>query len=181
MVSLGLGRPGEGLGKLGARLGRWGPRLGQRLQNIEGMKGRKDQEGEWVRPFVNDEEASLLSESRPRGGQERGRQGGAGASRQCTAEGAEYGTQVWKVGREVVHRASGWGKAGGGGASWAGRSKPGRVGRLTCRILQRSDRQSMSSQGWYMPSVTQFSRITSMLTHSNHVHTESRTKQLGRR
>lgn len=67
-----------------------------------------------------------------------------------------------------------------GGAAWAGHSKPGRAGRLTCRILQRSDRQSMSSQGWYMPSVTQFSRITSMLTHSNHVHTESRTKQSGR-
>lgn len=42
--------------------------------------------------------------------------------------------------------------------------------RLTCRILQRSDRHSMSSHGWYMPRVTQFSRITSMLTHSNHVY-----------
>lgn len=64
---------------------------------------------------------------------------------------------------------------------------PGLVGRdtagsggLTCRILQRSDRQSISSHGWYMPSVTQFSRITSMLMHSNHVHIESRTKQWGR-
>lgn len=46
----------------------------------------------------------------------------------------------------------------------------GGAGGLTCRILQRSDRQSMSSHGWYMPSVTQFSRMTSMLTHSNHVH-----------
>lgn len=54
------------------------------------------------------------------------------------------------------------------------------LGGLTCRILQRSDRQSMSSQGWYMPSVTQFNRITSMLTHSNHVHIESRTKLWGR-
>lgn len=42
--------------------------------------------------------------------------------------------------------------------------------KLTCRILQRSDKHSMSSHGWYMPRVTQFSRMTSMLTHSNHVH-----------
>lgn len=47
--------------------------------------------------------------------------------------------------------------------------RKGKTERLTCRILQRSDRHSMSSHGWYMPRVTQFSRMTSMLTHSNHV------------
>lgn len=45
----------------------------------------------------------------------------------------------------------------------------GTAERLTCRILQRSDRHSMSSHGWYMPRVTQFRRMTSILTHSNHV------------
>lgn len=44
----------------------------------------------------------------------------------------------------------------------------------TCRILQRGESQAMSSQGWNMPSVTQLSRITSMLTLSNHLHTPSR-------
>lgn len=48
--------------------------------------------------------------------------------------------------------------------------RKGTTERLTCRILQRSDRHSMSSHGWYMPRVTQFSRMTSMLTHSNQVH-----------
>ena len=76
-------------------------------------------------------------------------------------------------------------EAGAGGAwmvggAWAGLTEgAGRAAGLTCRILQRSDRQSMSSQGWYMPRVTQFSRITSMLIHSNHVRTKSRTQQLG--
>lgn len=82
---------------------------------------------------------------------------------------------------------AGWSRVGLGGAGrmrWAVLARQGGAGRaagLTCRILQRSDRQSMSSHGWYIPSVTQFSRITSMLTHSNHVHSESRTKQCGRR
>lgn len=40
---------------------------------------------------------------------------------------------------------------------------------LTCKIWQRSEVQSMFSQGWYMPSVTQLSRITMMLILSNHV------------
>lgn len=40
---------------------------------------------------------------------------------------------------------------------------------LTCRIWQWSEAQSMFSQGWYMPRVTQFSRITMMLILSNHV------------
>lgn len=39
----------------------------------------------------------------------------------------------------------------------------------TCRILHRSESQLMSSQGWNMPSVTQFSRITNMDARSNHV------------
>ena len=42
---------------------------------------------------------------------------------------------------------------------------------LTCSIWQRSEVQSMFSQGWYMPSVTQLSRITMMLILSNHVRT----------
>lgn len=40
---------------------------------------------------------------------------------------------------------------------------------LTCKILHLSDRQSISSHGWYIPRVTQFSKITIMLTHSNQV------------
>ena len=67
-------------------------------------------------------------------------------------------------------------QVGPAGSEWEGR---GGAADLTCRILQRSDRQSMSSHGWYMPRVTQFSRITSMLIHSNHVRTKSRTQQLG--
>lgn len=35
----------------------------------------------------------------------------------------------------------------------------------------------MSSQGWNMPSVTQLSRITSMLTLSNHLHDTPSRKQ----
>lgn len=40
---------------------------------------------------------------------------------------------------------------------------------LTCRTWQRSEVQSMFSQGWYIPRVTQFSRITMILMRSNHV------------
>lgn len=40
---------------------------------------------------------------------------------------------------------------------------------LTCKILHLSERQSISSQGWYIPRVTQFNKITIMLTHSNQV------------
>lgn len=40
---------------------------------------------------------------------------------------------------------------------------------LTCKILHLSERQSISSHGWYIPRVTQFSKITIMLTHSNQV------------
>lgn len=40
---------------------------------------------------------------------------------------------------------------------------------LTCRTWQRSEVQSMFSQGWYMPRVMQFSRITMILMRSNHV------------
>lgn len=42
-------------------------------------------------------------------------------------------------------------------------------GSLTSRILHRSVSQLLSSQGWNMPSVTQFRRITSMDARSNHV------------
>ena len=42
----------------------------------------------------------------------------------------------------------------------------------TCSIWHRSDEQSMFSQGWYIPRVTQFSRITIILTRSNHVETQ---------
>lgn len=45
-------------------------------------------------------------------------------------------------------------------------------GGLTFRILHLSESQLMSSQGWNMPSVTQFSRITSMEARSNHVQEE---------
>lgn len=41
--------------------------------------------------------------------------------------------------------------------------------RLTCKMLQRSESHLLSSQGWNIPRVTQFSRITSMLARSNHV------------
>lgn len=47
---------------------------------------------------------------------------------------------------------------------------------LTCSIWQRSEVQSMFSQGWYMPSVTQLRRITMMLILSNHVATGSRLR-----
>ena len=40
---------------------------------------------------------------------------------------------------------------------------------LTCKILHLSERQSISSHGWYIPRVTQFNKITIMLTHSNQV------------
>lgn len=40
---------------------------------------------------------------------------------------------------------------------------------LTSRMVQRSDWHSTSSQGWNMPRVTQFRRMTSMLTCSNQV------------
>lgn len=40
---------------------------------------------------------------------------------------------------------------------------------LTSKMLQRSERHSTSSQGRNMPSVTQFSMMTSMLTCSNHL------------
>lgn len=43
----------------------------------------------------------------------------------------------------------------------------------TWRILQRGEPQAVSSQGWNMPSVTQFRRITSMLSLSNQVHRSS--------
>lgn len=39
----------------------------------------------------------------------------------------------------------------------------------TSKMLQRSERHSTSSQGRNMPSVTQFSMMTSMLTCSNHL------------
>ena len=39
----------------------------------------------------------------------------------------------------------------------------------TSRILHRSDSQSWSSQGWNIPRVTQFNKITSMEARSNHV------------
>lgn len=109
-------------------------------------------EGKRVRPAGSEEEEDKR-EGRPRGEDVAG-QGGAG------------------------HGKNGRGMARMGGAWQEGR---GMAAGLTCRILQRSDRQSMSSHGWYMPSVTQFSRITSMLIHSNHVRTKSRTKQLGDR
>lgn len=46
---------------------------------------------------------------------------------------------------------------------------------LTCSILQRGFRQVSSTQGWYMPSVMQFSKMTKMEMRSNHVH-ESRVE-----
>lgn len=39
----------------------------------------------------------------------------------------------------------------------------------TCSIWHRSEEQSMFSQGWYIPRVTQFNRMTMMLTRSNQV------------
>lgn len=49
---------------------------------------------------------------------------------------------------------------------------------LTCSIWQRSEVQSMFSQGWYMPSVTQLRRITMMLILSNHVTTGRRLRSI---
>lgn len=40
---------------------------------------------------------------------------------------------------------------------------------LTCNILQRFFSHLSSTQGWNIPSVMQFSRITSIETRSNHV------------
>jgi len=45
----------------------------------------------------------------------------------------------------------------------------GQQGILTSRMVHRSDWHSTSSQGWNMPRVTQFRRMTSMLTCSNQV------------
>lgn len=41
----------------------------------------------------------------------------------------------------------------------------------TCSIWHRSEEQSMFSHGWYIPRVTQFNKITIILTRSNHVET----------
>lgn len=41
----------------------------------------------------------------------------------------------------------------------------------TFSIWHRSEEQSMFSQGWYIPRVMQFNKITIILTRSNHVET----------
>jgi len=41
---------------------------------------------------------------------------------------------------------------------------------ITCRILHLLDMHWSSTHGWYMPKVTQFSSMTSMLALSNHVY-----------
>lgn len=41
----------------------------------------------------------------------------------------------------------------------------------TCNTWHLSEEQSMFSQGWYIPRVMQFNKITIILTRSNHVET----------
>lgn len=53
--------------------------------------------------------------------------------------------------------------------TWTGAPSQQEGNLLTCKILHLSERQSISSHGWYIPRVTQFSKITIMLTHSNQV------------
>lgn len=49
---------------------------------------------------------------------------------------------------------------------------------LTCNILQRFFSHLSSTQGWNIPKVMQFNRITSIDTRSNHVLDGKENKQL---